>query len=67
MVKDKLETLFPEVLFLDPGMYCSGLLKVDEGDQKRKLSVRVTGEVVSLAGVAEFAKSYLGNGSIVSC
>ena len=66
MVMDKLEILFPDVLFLDPGRYCSGLLIGDAGGQSYHLSVRVTGDVVSPATVAEFAGFYLDDGSGVS-
>lgn len=66
MVKAEMEALFSGVIFLDPGTYCSGLLRESVKTQDRKLFVKVTGEVVSTARVTEFAKSYLGDGLIVS-
>ena len=66
IVKAELESLFPGVIFLDPGAYCSGLLQESATAQSRKLHIKVTGNVVTGARVAEFAQSYLGNGAIVS-
>ena len=66
MVQAEMERLFPGVIFLDPGVYCSGLLKESAIAQHRNLSLKVTGKVVSAARVTEFAKSYLGNGSDIS-
>jgi len=65
MVRTELESLYPEVIFLDPGAYCSGLLDESTVGQDRKLTIEVTGKVVSKARVTEFAKSYLDNGAIV--
>ncbi|MGA9575842.1 MAG: aspartate/glutamate racemase family protein [Lysobacterales bacterium] len=65
MVQARLEALFPEVIFLDPASYCSGLLKQDEINCNRKLTLRVTGDVVSEHRVIEFAKTYLGSDSVV--
>ena len=62
---EELESLFPGVIFLDPGAYCSGLLEESAVGQNRMLTIEVTGKVVSKARVTEFAKSYLNNGSIV--
>jgi glutamate racemase len=64
MVKTELGTLFPEVLFLDPGAYCAGLLERGAATQDKKLSLKVSGDVVSRERVVEFAKSYLGGGLI---
>jgi glutamate racemase len=64
MVRAELESLFPGVTFLDPGAYCSGLLNESSIAQHRQLRIKVTGDVVSTRRVTEFAKSYLGNGSI---
>ncbi len=66
MAKGTLEALFPDVVFLDPGTYCSNLLKEGVTAQDRKLTVKVTGDVVSERRVSEFAESYLGDGRIVS-
>jgi glutamate racemase len=66
MVRSWLEALFPGVVFLDPGAYCSGLLKQTSFANKNKLSIKVTAEVVSGLQVIEFAKTYLGTESIVS-
>jgi len=65
MVRTELESLYPEVIFLDPGAYCSGLLEESTVAQNGKLTIEVTGKVVSKARVTEFAKSYLDNGVIV--
>jgi len=66
MVRAQLESLFPAVIFLDPGAYCSNLLKASAVMQDRKLSIKVTGKVVSRTQVMDFARSYLNNASIVS-
>lgn len=55
----KLEILFPDVEFLDPGAYGARLLNFDHFTQNRKLDLKVTGEVVSQASVAGFAENYL--------
>ena len=59
MVKEELEALFPDVVFLDPGAYCSGLLDSSRYSQNRKLRVTVSGDVVSPGSVENFAESYL--------
>ena len=59
MVKAELESMFPAVFFLDPGAYCADILKQGVAAQKRKLSVRVSGDVVSKQRAVEFAESYL--------
>jgi len=64
LVKAALASRFPGVLFLDPGEYCAGLLPRDSQDGKRKLSLKVTGDVVPAARVTEFAKTYLGGDSV---
>ncbi len=64
MVKTEMEALFPDVLFLDPGAYCAGLLKQGGTRQARKLTMRVTGDVVPRERAVEFAKTYLGDGRI---
>jgi glutamate racemase len=67
IVRAELESLFPGVIFLDPGAYCSGLLKENAVTNDRKLSIEVTGNVVSEAQVTDFAKSYLDNGVNKCC
>jgi len=67
MVRTELESLYPEVIFLDPGAYCSGILKQSAVAQNRKLTIKVTGTVVSPTRVTEFAKSYLDNGVNKCC
>jgi glutamate racemase len=67
MVRTELESLFPGVIFLDPGAYCFGLLKESAVTQGRKLSIKVTGKVVSEAQVTDFARSYLDNGVNKCC
>jgi glutamate racemase len=66
MARTVLEARFPGVTFLDPGKYCSDLLKEKTPSQKKNLSVRVTGDIVSTAHVTEFARSYLESESIES-
>jgi glutamate racemase len=66
MVAAELESLFPGVIFLDPGAYCLGLLNENAIAQHRNLRIKVTGKVVSTALATEFARSYLGHGSIDS-
>lgn len=66
MVRAELEAMFPAVIFLDPGAYCSGLLKKSTITKDKKLCIKVTGDVVSRARVTDFATSYLGNGTVVS-
>ena len=64
MVKAELEALCPGVDFLDPGTYCSGLLKENTNTPRRNLSIDITGKVVPGARVVEYAKSYLEEASI---
>jgi len=59
MARAELELQFPDVIFMDPGAYCPGLLDEDATSQQRKLSVMVKGDIVSRARVSEFARSYL--------
>jgi len=66
LVKAELASKFPGVLFLDPGEYCAGLLAPDGQDGSRKLSLKVTGDVVPEQRVTEFAKTYLGSDSVVA-
>ncbi|MCW8925635.1 MAG: hypothetical protein OQJ84_05205 [Xanthomonadales bacterium] len=61
MARIELEALFPDVLFLDPGAYCAGLLKKGGTKQTRKLTMRVTGDAVQKEQAVEFAKTYLGS------
>jgi len=66
MVRSELESLFPETIFLDPGTYCAGLLNTSADAHEKKLSVKVTGNVVSERRVTEFAGSYLSDGRVNS-
>ncbi len=59
IVASKLEILFPEVEFLDPGAYCANLLDFGNFTENRSLNLTVTGEEVSQSSVATFAKDYL--------
>lgn len=59
MVRAELESTFPGVDFLDPGEYCPGLMKAAGKAQKKELSIKVSGDVVSKKCVLEFARSYL--------
>jgi glutamate racemase len=67
MVATELGSLFPAVTFLDPGAYCSGLLEKRVTAQNRKLRIKVTGDVVSVARTVDFAKSHLDTGDIECC
>jgi len=66
MIAAELESLFPTVIFLDPGAYCSGLLNENAIAQHRNLHIKVTGKVVSTAQATDFARSYLGRGTVDS-
>lgn len=66
MARTELEAQFPEVIFLDPGRYCSNLLKEKFASQKKSLSVSVTGDIVTTEHVTKFARSYLNSKSIGS-
>lgn len=66
LVRSRLEALYPRVLFLDPGAYCAGLLNRTSDSKDKRLSCGVTGDVIPVGSVIEFAKSYLGSDSIVS-
>jgi glutamate racemase len=59
MAQSELERQFPEVVFLDPGAYCTALLDDHSVRQHRGLDLQVTGDVVARANVVEFAESYL--------
>lgn len=61
MAMAQLESRYPDVMFLDPGAYCAGLLEGDGTEKQRKLSIIVKGDLVSESRVNEFAKSYLGS------
>jgi len=67
IVATELGFLFPAVTFLDPGAYCSGLLEKRATARHRKLRIKVTGDVVSAARTADFAKSHLDAGDIECC
>jgi glutamate racemase len=67
MVIDRFEALFPGVLFLDPGDYCSDLLGREKDSGARKLHLQVSGEVVSNSDVLKFARSYLGHDAEIAC
>ena len=48
-----------DVEFLDPGAYCRGLLDCDSFSQNGGTDLTVTGEVVSVQIVEQFAERYL--------
>lgn len=64
MVRADLQSLFPDVVFLDPGAYCSGLMKAAGRAQERKLSLTITGDEVPDTRVIDYARSYLKDDSI---
>jgi glutamate racemase len=67
IVKVKLQALFPGVVFLDPGEYCSEYLQDSSDDFSEELQMRVTGAVVTTTQAADFARSYLGSGLVLEC
>lgn len=67
MVRDELESLYPAVEFLDPGSCAPALLPGSAAAGRRRLRIRVTGDVVSTDQVKSFATQYLGIESIESC
>lgn len=60
MVSLELKSRFPDVVFLDPGAYCAGLVAQHVTGQYQRLSIEVTGDVITKDHVMEFADSYLG-------
>ena len=66
LVRARLKCLFPQVLFLDPADACADLLNKSIPNQGRTLQLKVTGDTVASARVADFAKSYLGAACRVS-
>jgi len=66
MVKRELEAQFPNVVFLDPGEYCSGMVKKMAEASGYNLSVMVSGDVVTADRVVDYAKSYLGDCTVHS-
>lgn len=66
MARADLESLFPSVQFLDPGEYSHSLLSNGSNGAQKRLSLSVTGDVVSADSVTEFAKSYLGGDFVIS-
>ena len=67
MVRDELESLFPAVEFLNPGSCAPALLPRSAAAGRRRLRIRVTGNVVSADQVKAFATRYLGSDSIDCC
>lgn len=67
MVRAELESLFPHVLFLDPGTCCSGLLPKNTEIQDKRLRIKTSGDVISAMQAVDFAKSHLGTGDIECC
>ena len=66
MVRAELDALFPDVLFLDPGAYCVSLVpEVDAGEGKQLL-IEISGREVTEGRVIEYARAYLGVGSVDS-
>ena len=67
MVANELSSLYPDVVFLDPGACCGDLLPSREGSQLPKLQLRVTGDTVSATRAREFARTYLNTGNVECC
>ena len=59
-----LESLFPHVIFLDPGVYCASLLHERPVTKDKKLRIKTTGDVVSSMRAVDFAESLLGTGDV---
>jgi glutamate racemase len=66
MVQDALEVIFPNVVFLDPGAYCSELLQGPASDHSQEVRLKTTGNVVTAERAADFARSYLDSGSVIA-
>ena len=64
IVEAELQALFPDVVFLDPGKFCSAQLGRPASGRGRQLLVEVTGDTVSAAEAAAFARAYLGTGTV---
>lgn len=64
IVMTRLESLFPHVIFLDPGAYCASLLRDRPVTKDKKLRIKMTGDVVSATRVVDFAESLLGKGDV---
>lgn len=67
MVVVDLQALYPKVLFLDPGAWCPSLVNDDARSVGKKLSLEVTGNVVSEERVFEYARSYLEVSGVSTC
>jgi len=66
MVRSDLEALYPDVVFLDPGAWCRDLVKEESQTEYNQLSLEVTGNAVAEKRVIQYARSYLGAGSVGS-
>jgi glutamate racemase len=64
IVSAELQTLFPHVVFLDPGMYCSRFLERSGDDSSQRLQLKISEAVVTAADAAGFARPYLDCGSV---
>ena len=65
MVKDELESMYPDVIFLDPGAYCPEFLRQNAAGPKQEIAIKVTGDIVTTTRVNEFATAYLGEATVV--
>jgi glutamate racemase len=65
LIRAELESLFPHVIFLDPGAYAADLLGSRDRFSSGRLRVEVTGDAVEPARVSEFAASYLRDYGVV--
>jgi len=64
MASKQLKAEFPEVIFLDPGAYCTNLLQASGKEDAQALRLSVTGNIVSTAEATAFARGYLASGSV---
>ena len=67
LVMSRLESLFPDVAFLDPGAYCADALPQHTALHDRRLRIKVTGDVVPATRAMDFAESQFGKGAIECC
>lgn len=60
----ELQTVFPDVTFIDPGKYSVDCLKAGSDDREQRVRMHITGDVVSAVQVGNFARRYIGIGEV---
>ena len=66
IILDELKSMFPDVIFLDPGAYCAELLYPSSVTGQKQLRIAVTGNIVATKLVTSFAENYLNADSIIT-